>query len=255
MPGDDFEESYKPRESAEQSESSLSTAVQDLERESDPAALRLENQENTSRLVNDGVLPQLDFVEASSSPARAETKTEYSNGVRTTRTEGETVISENGNVITIEPSIMIDVGDVQPQPCRQELDKDGNPTGTILDGDGKPVARSNDDGSVSVFERDADGRVQTTTEFPNGVKITTGEPRTETRDGRTITIESNMVVVPEGGGWQQRDDGTLVNRSGDTIRTNDDGSVTMTTRDEVITQRADGTITRSPKTAGTTRGQ
>jgi len=248
--GHEVDEAPRPKEASENHESNLSTQVQDMGRGSNLAAQKLESQQRTDQLVKDGALPQLDFIDMSGGAAKAaERSTEYSNGVKTTRTEGETKITDSGNVVTIEPSIMVDVSKVQPQPARQELDKDGNPTGTILDRDGKAVARNNDDGSVSVFERDSKGKVETTTEYPSGVTIRTGEPVTETRDGRTITMQSSMVTVPEGAGWQQKDDGSYVNKAGDTIRTNSDGGVTMTTKDGTTTQHPDGSITSTPKTA------
>lgn len=236
---EDFNEVNKPTETTERSESSgLSTYA--LERPQNAAQLAGERQQDTAQLVKDNMLPDLELMGDLDKFAQAqEQTTTYDNGVRTTRSEGRTETTEDGRTITIEPSIMVDVSRVQPQPVHQELDKDGQPTGTILDGQNRPVARNNDDGSVSIIERDAQGRANTTTEYPSGVKITTGEPRTETRNGRTITTESNMVIVPEG--WTQAQDGSFRGPDNQSIRTNDDGSITYTTKDGTShTQRQNG---------------
>src|SRR5262249_43824560 len=76
---------------------------------------------------------------------------------------------------------------------------------------------------------------------PNGVRIRTGEPRMETRDGITVVVENSRIDVPKDGGWRQKDDGSFVNGTGDTaIVKNDDRSITLTTKDGMYTQQTDG---------------
>ena len=205
-----------------------------------------------------GPLGKLEIVDAKKADARsaisddkpggpngAGQQIEYSNGVRTSRSEGRTTTSAGDEGTQVQPEakppITIDLSNVKHQPTRQERDRDGKPTGTILDGQNRPVCKSNDDGSVSIYERDSKGTTVMTTEYPNGVRIRTGEPRMETRDGITLVVESSRIDVPQDGGWRQKDDGSFVHGTGDTtIVKNDDRSITLTTKDGMYTQQANG---------------
>jgi len=197
------------------------------------------------RAMPPGDLKEVLEIYEAQSTAPAEQRTEYSNGVQTTRIEGKTLADGTEKRVDELPTIQVDLAKVQPQPVRPELDKDGKLTGTMLDAKNRPVCKTNEDGSVSVYERDSDGRLtMTTTEYPDGVSIRTGAPKTEMRNGIPIKMDNARVVAP--GDWIHKDDGSYVNPAGDKITTNDDGSVSMTTRDGTYTQRPDGQRSYAP---------
>ncbi len=202
----------------------INKAAEDLINKGELPDLELFLKPNVPK--NDGIIRKRDELDANGNLNHV---TEYPNGVSIHKHQVN-VRGEDGKLHKEETtSVKFPEGVTQ------------GPDGTVLDKSGKPIYKDNNDGSHTIFMKDAQGNPQTVTEYPNGVRISKGEPKTIVdKDGTKITIDGGRVIVlPEG--VAKRPDGVVVDTAGKPVmRENPDGSVDVFGEDGTYHQDADG---------------
>lgn len=212
----------------------INKALEDLLKNGTLPDLEIFLKPNVPR--NDGIIRQHQELDSNGNLNKV---TEYPNGVSISKHEAN-IRGEDGKLRKEEQVI------VKFPEGAQQL-----PDGTVVNKDGKPIFKDNNDGSRTVFMNNAQGEPETVTEYPNGVRISKGEPKTIDKDGVKITVDGGRTIIfPEGA--SKRPDGTVVDTAGRPImKENADGSVNVFTDEGTYTQTADGKRSFKPgKPAG-----